>query len=408
MPVYEYTALDSAGKNLKGILDADSAMAARQKLRGSGKFPVEVKETSTKPKDAASGPVSISTLFKRVRPAELSASTRQLSILLGAGVPLVGALEALIGQLTNPLMKKIMSEIKESVNEGNSLAFSLSQHPKVFSQIYINMVRAGEASGSLDLVLDRLAEFSEHQAALRGRFMAALAYPVFMFFVGSLVLFFLVTFVVPNITKVFTDMKQALPVPTLALMGVSNFLKSFWWLVLLVGVVGVIAVRRIVKTPKGERLWDEAKLRSPIFGPINIKTAMGRFGRTLGSLLQSGVPLLTALKIVRSIVNNILLAEVIDHSMEEIGSGTSLAASVGRSRWFPPMAVQMISVGEQSGELENMLAKIADVYEREAESRILALTSMLEPVMILLMGVVVGFIVISILLPIFEMNQMIH
>ena len=408
MPVYEYTALDGAGKNVHGIIDADSAVAARKKLRGSGIFPVEVKKTSSRPKNVPSSALTISNIFQRVKSGELSATTRQLSILLGAGVTLVASLDALIAQIANPLLKKIMAQVKESVNEGKSLAFSLSQHPKVFSQIYINMVRAGEASGSLDLVLDRLAEFSEHQDALRGRFRAALAYPVFMFFIGSIILFFLITFIVPNITKIFSDMHQTLPLPSLVLIGVSNFLKSFWWLVLLVLIVCVLLTKKLIKTPRGSHIWDEIKLRMPVIGGIYLKMAMARFGRTLGSLLRSGVPPLSALEIVRNIVNNTLIAEAIDHAMEEIEAGASLAISLTKSQWFPPIVIQMISVGEQSGELENMLDKVADVYERETESKIMAMTSMLEPVMILVMGVVVGFIVISILLPIFEMNQMIR
>jgi general secretion pathway protein F len=407
MPVYEYTALDKAGKNKTGIIDADSAVAARQKLRGTGIFPVEVKETAARPKDQPAGQVTVSTLFKRVRPGEVSVVTRQLSTLLGAGITLVPALEALITQVANPLLKKIMAQIKESVNEGNSLAFSLSQHPKVFSQIYINMVRAGEASGSLDLVLDRLAEYSEHQQALRGRVKAALAYPIFMFFIGTLVLLFLVTVVVPQITKVFSDMHQTLPLPTLILINVSEFLKSFWWLLLAGLVVAVILLKQFRKTPKGSYIWDEIKIRVPVFGSISLRLAIARFGRTLGNLLDSGVPLLTALEIVRNIVNNVLISDVIDNAMDEIQAGKSLAAPLSRSTWFPPMAIQMISVGEQSGELEKMLNKIADIYEREAESRITVMTSMLEPIMILVMALVVGFMLISILLPIFEMNTLI-
>lgn len=301
-----------------------------------------------------------------------------------------------------------MAQIKESVNEGGSLASSLSQHSKVFSEVYINMVRAGETSGSLDLVLDRLAEFSERQQAIKGRFKAAMAYPILMFFIGSLILFFLITFIIPDILAIFDDMHQTLPFPTIALIGVSGFLKSFWWLVLSVLAGAVILIKRGIKNPTGRHVWDKAKLRLPIFGPINIKMAMARFGRTLGSLLQSGVPLLYALKIVRNIVNNVQIAEAIDNAMDQIEAGKSLSAPLGQSRWFPPIAVQMISVGEQSGEMENMLNKIADIYEREAESQVMAMTSMLEPVMILVMGLIVGFIVISILLPIFEMNQMIR
>jgi general secretion pathway protein F len=407
MPVYEYTALDKAGKSKTGIIDADSAVAARQKLRGTGIFPVEVKETAARPKDQPSGQVTVSTLFTRVRPGEISVVTRQLSTLLGAGITLVSALEALITQVANPVLKKIMAQIKESVNEGNSLAFSLSQHPKVFSQIYINMIRAGEASGSLDLVLDRLAEYSEHQQALRGRVKAALAYPIFMFFIGSLVLLFLVTVVVPQITKVFSDMHQTLPLPTVILINVSEFLKSFWWLLLAALVVAIILLKQFRKTPRGSYIWDEIKIRVPIFGSISLRLAIARFGRTLGNLLDSGVTLLTALEIVRNIVNNVLISDVIDNAMDEIQAGKSLAGPLSRSTWFPPMAIQMISVGEQSGELEKMLNKIADIYEREAESQITVMTSMLEPIMILVMALVVGFMLVSILLPIFEMNTLI-
>lgn len=408
MPVYEYTALDGSGKSVNGIVDADSPVAARQRLRSSGIFPVDVKETSSRPRDLRSGPVSVSALLKRIKPGEVSVATRQLSILLGAGVPLVASLDALILQITNPLLKKIMAQIKESVNEGNSLAYAISNRPRIFTNVYVNMVRAGEASGSLDVVLDRLADLGEHEQALRGRFKAALAYPVFMFFIGTLVLFFLITFVVPNITQIFREMEQTLPIPTVVLIDVSNFLKSFWWLILLAIGSGIVIIRHLKNTPRGRYVWDEVKLRIPILGPINNKMAVARFGRTLGSLLKSGVPLISALQIVRNIVDNVMIADVIDNTVDEIQAGKSLASPLAQSRWFPPIVVQMISVGEQSGELETMLSKIAETYERDVESQIMAMTSMLEPVMILVMGLIVGFIVVSILLPIFEMNQMIR
>jgi len=407
MPVYEYAGLDSSGKTLKGILDADSTVAARQKLRASGVFPVEVKETLSRPKGGPSDALSFFALFQRVKPGEVYAITRQLSTLLGAGVPLVASLDSLISQKSNPLLKKIIAQIKESVNQGNSLAFSLLQHPKIFSNFYINMVRSGEASGSLDIVLAHLAEFGENQQALRGRFKAALAYPVFMSLIGISVLFFLITFIVPNITKIFTEMHHTLPLPTIILIDVSNFLLSFWWVILLAMFSGIILLKYSKKRPGVHYIWDKLKLRIPVLGPINQQIALARFGRTLGSLLQSGVSLLSALQIARNIVNNVLIAEVLDKAEDEIRAGKSLAGSLSQSRWVSSMVVQMISVGEQSGELESMLNKIADTHEREIESRIMALTSMLEPVMILIMGLIVGFVVISILLPIFEMNQMI-
>jgi general secretion pathway protein F len=407
MPVYEYAGLDSSGKTLKGILDADSSVAARQKLRAIGVFPVELKETISRHKGGPSDALSLFAFFQRVKPGEVYAITRQLSTLLGAGIPLVASLDSIISQKSNPLLKKIIAQIKESVNQGNSLTFSLSRHPKIFSDFYINMVRSGEASGSLDIVLAHLAEFGENQQALRGRFKAALAYPVFMSFIGIAVLFFLITFIVPNITKIFTEMHHTLPLPTMVLINVSNFSLSFWWVIVLAVLSGIILIKYSKKRPRVRYIWDKLKLGIPLLGPINQQIVIARFGRTLGSLLQSGVSLLSSLQIARNIVNNVLIADVLDKAEQEIRAGKSLAGSLSQSRWVSSMVVQMISVGEQSGQLESMLNKIADTHEREVESRIMALTSMLEPVMILIMGLIVGFIVISILLPIFEMNQMI-
>jgi general secretion pathway protein F len=407
MPVYEYTALDRAGKNVTGIIDADSTVAARQKLRASGKYPVQVQETTSRAKSERAAGFSLPAFFNRVTPDDIHALTRQLSTLLNAGIPLIGALDALMEQSTSPPLKRIIAQIKESVNEGNSLTHSLAKHPKLFSNIYINMVRAGEASGSLDVVLDRLAEFGEHQQALKGRFQAALVYPIFMAIIGSGVLFFLLSFVVPNLTRVFTEMKQVLPLPTTILIWFSGFMRVYWWAILLVLVAIILGIKKFIKSPKGRYIWDGLKLRLPVIGQINRKIALSRFGRTLGSLLQSGVPLITSLQIVRNIVNNVLIGDVIDEAMEDIQAGKSLHLALSRSLWFPPVFRQMVSVGEQSGDLEGMLHKIADAYEREIETRITGMTALIEPIMILLMAVVVGFIVISILLPIFEMNQMI-
>lgn len=407
MPVYEYTALDKAGKTVNGIIDADSSVAARQKLRGTGKFPVELKETVAKVKAGGARPFSFLASFQHIKAEEIHVITRQLSTLVGAGIPLIAALDGLIQQAPGAALKKVLSQVKESINEGNSLEHSLARHPKLFSNIYINMVRAGEASGSLDVVLDRLAEFGEQQQALRGRFKAALVYPLFMGVVGTAVLFFLITFVVPNITSIFTEMEQALPVPTTILIGVSVFLRSFWW-VLGLGIVAlVIGGREMIKRPGARYVWDEMKLRLPVFGDINRQMVMSRFARTMGSLLQSGVPVLSALYIVRNIVNNELIAEVIDDAALEIQAGKSMNVALARSKWFPPMFIQMVSAGEQSGDLEAMLSKVADAYEREVESKIMGMTALIEPTMILVMAFFVGFVVISILLPIFEMNQMI-
>ena len=407
MPVFEYTALDSAGKTQKGVLDADSLAAARQKIRQSGKYPVDIRETIPKTRQKKkSGFFSLQT-GQRVKQQEIHVATRQLATLLGAGIPLVPALDGLIEQTTNKTLKTIITQIKESVNEGNSLTSALSEHPRLFSKIYVNMVRAGEASGSLDVVLERLAEFGERQQALHSRIKAALIYPIFMALVGTIVLFLLITFIVPSITKVFSDRNQILPLPTIILIKISSFLQSYWWLVVLLLIGMVAGIRFFIQRPKGKRLWDKMKLTLPMLRDLNIKIAAASMGRTLASLLQSGVPLITSLQIVKNILNNVLLAEVMDEATEELEKGKSLSGVLRGNQYFTPMLVQMIAVGEQSGALEKMLEKAADSYEKEVETKIMAITSMIEPIMILVMGLVVSFIVVSILLPIFEMNQLI-
>lgn len=408
MPVYEFTALTGAGKKLKGVIDADSLTAARQKIRGQGNYPVEIKETSAKTASTSRPPLLSMQIGQRVKMQEVHIATRQLATLLGAGIPLVPALNGLIEQTENRAFKTILTQIKDAVNEGNALTTALAEHPKLFSRIYTNMVQAGEASGSLDVVLDRLAEFGENQHALRSRIRAAMIYPIFMALVGVVVLFLLITFIVPSITSVFEGTQQALPLPTIILIAMSAVLKKFWWLVLLV-VLGIVAgIRWYLISPGGKQKWDQAKLTLPGLRDLNIKTASARFGRTLSSLLHSGVPLITSLQIVKNIVDNVILAQLINEACNELEKGMSLSQFFKGNTYIPPMLVQMIAVGEQSGELDKMLAKAADSYEREVEAKILALTSLIEPVMILTMGLVVSFIVVSILLPIFEMNQLIR
>jgi len=408
MPVYEYKALDIKGRNLKGIINAESLFAARQRLRETNIFPIDLNETSAEENKVPTGR-SIGDFFKRIGLQEVSVMTRQLATLLGASLPLVPSLTALISQTTHPRLKKTLAQIKEDVNEGNSFASSISHYPAIFSNLYINMVRAGEASGTLDIVLEKLADFNESQQALRGKIKAALAYPIFMFLIGSIVLFFLTTFVVPKITGIFSEMHQTLPGITIFLISISGFLKSFWMAIVLIIIGSFIGLKYIfTKTLRGQYLWDKIKLKMPLFGSLTHKMAVARFSRTLGTLLESGVPMLTALSIVKNVVNNRLITDSIAEASRDVEEGQNLSATLSRNRLFPPIVTQMISAGEQSGTLEKMLYKIADSLENEVESNITMMTSMLEPVMILIMGLLVGFIVISILLPIFEMNQLIR
>ena len=408
MPVYEYTALNDKGKKLKGIIDAQSTVAARQKLRESNIYLTDLQESSGAKKDS---PLKqpLGGLFRKVGSREVTVMTRQLATLLGAGLPLVQSLATLIAQTSHPQLKTILSQIKEEVNEGSSFSQTMTHYPQVFPAFYLNMVRAGEASGTLHLVLERLADFSEKQQALKGRVRAALAYPLFMFLIGSVVLFFLVAFVVPNVTRIFDEMHQTLPLITILLIGVSRFLETFWWLIV-AGLIGAFVALKyfLSKTQKGRTLLDRTLLALPVVGQMNRKIAVARFSRTLGTLLESGVPLLASLEIVRNIVGNSLISDAIQKAGNEVREGQNLSAPLARSGLFPAISVEMISVGEQSGNLEPMLYRIAEAYEKEVESSITMLTSLLEPIMILVMGLAVGFIVVSILLPIFEMNQLVR
>jgi len=408
MSVFEYIALDEKGNQIKGFIDAPGISAARQKLREDNVYPVEINQAETKKESAASAALKIN-IWERVSSSEVAVLTRQLSTLLGAGMPLVPSLSILMQQEKNPLLKKSLAQIREQVNEGKTLTDSMSEFPRIFPPFYLNMVRAGEASGTINLVLERLADFSENQQALMSKIRSALAYPIIMFFMGTAVIFLLMTFVVPKITGIFTDMNQTLPWVTLILITVSNFLKSFWWLILIL-IAAVIAVFKYMTagTDAGRRLWHTAKLKIPLLGQINRKIAIARFCRTLATLLQSGVPLLAAMEIVRNIVNNVIIGDAIHQAARDLEEGKGLSGPLTKSGLFPPLVTEMIAVGEQSGSLEAMLNRIAVAYENESQANIMVMTSLLEPVMILVMGLVVGFIVVSILLPIFEMNQLVR
>ena len=408
MPVFEYTALDSNGKTTSGIIDAEGALAARQKLRTAGIFPVSIKETLEATPKKASRTFALTRGLGRIKPVEVSMMTRQLATLIGAGFPLVSALDALVPQTKSHRFKKILAQIKNLIVEGNSFAQALSKYPGAFSPLYVNMVRAGETSGTLEIVLERLADITEKQQALMNRIQTALAYPVFMMVIGTVVLLVLMIYIVPSITSIFADMDQVLPTPTRILIFLSDFFKSYWWSIIIVLVAIGVFFNRAKKTTKGRYWIDKTLLLLPGMGILSKKLAVARFARTLGSLLENGVSMLVAMDIVKNIAGNILIADSVETAAIEVGKGQGLGAALSGSGIFPQLSIQMIQVGEQSGQLENMLTKIADVYEREVETSILRLTSYLEPVMILVMGSIVGFIVLSICLPIFEMNQLIR
>lgn len=408
MPVFEYTALNAKGKNVSGIIDCESARAARQKLRATKIYPVTIKEVDHPAKKAEKGSIKSIRLFSRKIPnSEITMMTRQMATLLTAGFPLVTAIDTLIKQTGPPAFKKIISRIKDSIEEGKSFAAALSDYPNVFSQVYINMIRAGEASGTLEIVMERLADISESQAALSSKIKASLAYPIFMAFVGIVVLFLLMAFVVPNMTSIFTGMGKTLPLPTRILLGTSDFLSHWWWLFGVLIVAAGYGFSAFKKTEKGRVMIDNILLTFPLVGSLALKLAVARFSRTLGSLLENGVSMMSALEVVKNVAGNVIITKTISEAAQEVEQGHELGAALNAAKTFPFLSIQMIMVGEQSGELETMLNKVADVYEKEVESSLVSMTALLEPAIILVMGVVVGFIVFSICLPIFEMNQLI-
>lgn len=409
MPVYDYTALDAKGKTISGIIDADGSVAARQKIRSAGHYPVSLREV----KDSAAGRIesrsfSLSRYFTRIRPAEIAIMTRQLSTLIGAGFPLVSALEALMAQFPNPGLKKMLARIKDAVVEGMSFADALNNYPSVFTPIYVNMVRAGETSGTLEIVLERLADISEKQEELKSRVVTAMIYPLLIMSIGLLILSFLFIYVIPNITSIFEDMQQKLPWPTQLLISTSDIFKSYWWVLVLVIIATVLGMRSLYKSNAGRQWVDKTTLSLPLAGSLARKLAAALFARTLGSLLDNGVSMLPAMGIVKNIVGNVHIEQVVETAAEEVGKGQALAKSLDAGQTFPPIAIQMIQVGEQSGNLEEMLNKVANVFEKEVETTIMRLTAMLEPIMVLLMAGMVLFIILSIFLPILEMRTLVR
>ncbi len=406
MAVFEYKGITSSGKSVRGIVNADSPRAARQKLRAEGVYPTELIQEKVS-KSKISREVSLRQIFTFISKQDIAILTRQLATLLKAGLPLVSCLTALADQIDNQKLKKIITHVKERVNEGSSLAMALQEFPRVFSDLYTNMVSAGEASGALELVLVRIADYMENQVQIRNRLIGAMIYPALMTVVGFVVLTILFTFVIPKFITIFEELGQALPTPTVILIAVTNFFKDYWYLLFLAVAGFVYSLRRYTKTPKGRQWYDRTLLRIPVIGRLVRLSAVVRFARTLSTLLSSGVPLLKALDIVQAVVNNAVFAETIGSAREFITEGASIAEPLKRSKVFPPIVIHMIASGEQSGQLEEMLAKVADIYEEEVQVSVSALTSLLEPLMILGMAVIVAFIVISILLPLLEMNQII-
>lgn len=406
MPVFEFKALDARGKAIDGIREAESPKTLRTTLRREGIFLTEVLGKQEQKAQAAREVNVRRWVLGRVSATDLAIATRQLAVLVGAGIPLVEALSALVDQVEHERLKRIVSDVRQKVNEGAALADALAAHPRVFTNLYVNMIRAGEHSGALEVVLVRLADFTESQARLRSKILGTMTYPIAMVGIGSVILGILFSVVIPKITKIFEDTKAVLPWNTRALIAGSTFVHDYWWALLLLLAGGIYLFLRWKASPAGRARWDQQVLRMPIFGSLVRHIAIGRFARTLSTLLKSGVPLLTAMEIVKNIVGNVRLAEVIDQARDAIREGESIAAPLKRSGEFPPLVYHMVAVGERSGALEEMLGNVAKAYEDQVETTVGALTSLLEPLMIVGMGVVVAFIVFSVLMPILQINNL--
>ena len=411
MPVYHYKGYRNDGGAATGIIDAESPKIARVKLRKVGVFPTDMVEQGSATAGSTPGfsgrPSTGVGRSPALSTTDVAMMTRQLATLLVAGLPLVDAIGVMVDQTEKKSVKSLMADIREKIRGGASYSSVPETYPREFSQIYVHMVLAGEASGALDQILFRLAEFLEKQLALRHKVTNAVLYPALMMIVGVLVLFFLMAFVVPKITAVFTSLKQALPWPTVVLMSVSHFLADYWAVILGVVALAVWAMRRAMKTEAGQITADRWLLKVPLIGEVSRMVAISRLTSTLSTMLASGVQLLDAMDVAKRVMNNRVLEQAVEGARQNIREGETIAEPLKRSGEFPALVTHMIAVGERSGEMEEMLRRIGHIYDGEVERVITRFTSLLEPIMILVMGVLVFFIVVAILLPIFEMGQMV-
>lgn len=401
MPIFEYKGLTKDGRTIKGNLDSENLRTARLKLKKDGVFVVDIKDrkksTAKKSNSKPTGSVNVK---------ELSLMTRQLATLIKANIPLVDALTAISEQVENKVLAEAIADCKNMVNEGQSLHKALSKYPNVFDKIFVSMAEAGEMSGTLDVILLRLAEFTEAQADLRQRIVSAMTYPIIMLVVITLVMFGLFTKVLPEILAIFETMpNMVLPEMTQFISSVSKIFVAHWYLIGGFIVISVLVFMNWKNSTEGRKSWDAILLKIPIVGEIARMVAISRFTRTLATLLVGGVPMLNALDIVRNVVDNHVLALAIDEAKSNISEGESIAGPLRKSGQFPPIVVHMVNIGEKTGDLENMLTLVADAYDFQVKSKVDTLTTLLNPIMTLLIGIVIFVIVISIIVPMFDMTS---
>lgn len=403
MPIYAYKGMDRSGKEIKATVNVESIAAAKQRVKSMGIMLIDIREQKAQGTTSAAG--SLSSFRGSVPVEDLAMMTRQLATLIKAKIQIVEALAALVDQVDNANLRLVLADLRQKVNEGASLAKALQDHPKVFNNIYSNMVEAGEASGTLELVLLRLADFTEAQVKLKNKIKGAMTYPVIMAVFGFAMMNVIFIFVIPKMAKIFTSTKRELPFITQVCIWISNFLQSYWWLVIVSIVGSFYLFNKYINTPKGRFRWDALLLKLPVLGMLIKMINVSRFCSTLGTLMNSGVPILTALSIVKNLISNVHMKDAVEKARISVSEGASLTQPLIQSGYFPALVTHMIRLGERSGELEPMLKIISENYEDQVESKISGLTSILEPIMMICLGVAVGFIVFAVVIPMMDMNK---
>ena len=409
MPVFSYKASDASGKVVTGTLEAVGEKDAAVKLQAMDYIPIRIQAAagggSFSLNRSLNISMDISTLFQRVSSKDVMMFTLDLHALLHAGLPVDKALSILINVAEKAKFKTVIAGILKNVQSGHSLSEALAKYPRIFPTLYINMVKAGETGGVLPAVLERLGSFLENSQDLKDYIKSAMVYPLFLVFVGGISIVIMLAFVVPRFAVIFADMGQAMPASTQLLLGISHSLRDYWWLILLVIGAVAYAMRKYVQTPVGRLRTDRAKVAAPVVGNLVKSVEAARFTRTLGTLMHSGVPILQALRLVQEIITNQMIAGELERVYHRVKEGENLSNPLFQADVFPPLAVQMISVGEETGKLDQMLLRVAENYEKTVRNMIKRFVNLLEPVMILAMGLMVGFIVISMLMAVFSMNE---
>jgi len=405
MTVFVYKATDQNGQFVEGDLEAPNYHVAVEQIQKLNYFPIKVTEGKPGSGFALGNKFPWTDFFGQVSQKELLTLTQQLSTLVGAGITLDGSLSSLTKLADKENLKEILADIQKRVHGGSSFAEALSEHPKTFSKLYVNMIRAGEEGGVLTSSLDRLAKFMEKAEDLKNNIRSALVYPAILALVGGAAVVVLVTVVIPRFSVLFEDMGTALPLPTKLMLGLSAVVSNYWWLLLILFVLMSAGFLSYIKTEQGKYRWDSLVLKLPLFGTLVQKIEVSRFSLTLSTLLKSGVPVLPALGIVKTILSNSVVVSAMSPLQAGLKSGKGLSGPLQQSGIFPPMAVHMITVGESSGTLDDMLNKVSETYDKEVEFSIKQIISLIEPMMILLMALIIGFIVISMLLAIFSIND---